>query len=91
MFFAAVPPVSEGMRESRKEIRKILPNASSEPKSSPEFVLMKSRFVCCRSADSRLLDAARHPSIETTIESYRVPAMSPSNLAPPRLMNWLLF
>lgn len=41
--FSATPPVAQRVAKAEKEIHKILPNASP-PKSSPEFLLMKSRL-----------------------------------------------
>jgi beta-barrel assembly-enhancing protease len=41
--FRCTPPVSERIAQANKEIGKILPNPPP-PKSSPEFVLMKSRL-----------------------------------------------
>jgi predicted Zn-dependent protease len=41
--FRATPPVSERIAKAEEEIHKKLPNAA-QPKSGPEFVLMKSRL-----------------------------------------------
>ena len=41
--FRATPPFPERIAQAQEEIRKILPNAP-QPRSSPEFVRMKSRL-----------------------------------------------
>jgi predicted Zn-dependent protease len=42
--FQDMPPVSERIQKAEEEIRKVLPNAPPPVKSTPEFILMKSRL-----------------------------------------------